>query len=254
MTTATMLYVDNNGSRTTIPRNQSRELMCDYWSEHSKDGSVQEMMLDNNAETLTQLEMPEILNLLPDYTEQNVLELGAGIGRFTGEIAKKCNHIIACDFMESFIEKNRENNAHHNNIDYRCVDVTKLDLPYNSVDLIFTNWLFMYLDDQELRELLYKMLGWLRPGGALFFRESCFHRSGSRSRDGINPTQYRHPDDYRNLLETVKNDNGLPVSTFQFIYQKQVQTYVEMKNNPNQICWLARKNQNHDEESRGGWF
>jgi ubiquinone/menaquinone biosynthesis C-methylase UbiE len=33
------------------------------------------------------------------------LELGAGIGRFTGELAKKAGQLIALDFIESVIKK-----------------------------------------------------------------------------------------------------------------------------------------------------
>ena len=48
-----------------------------------------------------------------------------------------------------------------------------------SFDFIFSNWLLMYLSDEELNTFTEKLLGWLRPGGFLFFRESCNHRSGT---------------------------------------------------------------------------
>ncbi len=51
-------------------------------------------------------------------------------------------------------------------------------ITYCSVDVIFSNWLFMYLDDEDVRALLKKILSWLREDGYLFFRESCFHQSG----------------------------------------------------------------------------
>ena len=54
--------------------------MTDYWSEHSTEGTVKEMMLDEEAELLGKEEIPEILDMLPDYTGKDVLELGAGIG------------------------------------------------------------------------------------------------------------------------------------------------------------------------------
>jgi phosphoethanolamine N-methyltransferase len=38
---------------------------------------------------------------------KRVLELGAGIGRFTGEIAKTASSVLACDFMEVSIDENR---------------------------------------------------------------------------------------------------------------------------------------------------
>lgn len=43
--------------------------------------------------------------MLPQYEGKSVLELGAGIGRFTGELAKKADHVLALDFIESVIKK-----------------------------------------------------------------------------------------------------------------------------------------------------
>lgn len=46
-----------------------------------------------------------MLSLLPPYEGNSVLELGAGIGRFTGELVKKAGNVIALDFIESVIKK-----------------------------------------------------------------------------------------------------------------------------------------------------
>lgn len=54
--------------------------MTEFWKEHSKDATVEEMMLDSRAKELTQQELPEILSVLPCLTGSRVLELGAGIG------------------------------------------------------------------------------------------------------------------------------------------------------------------------------
>lgn len=43
--------------------------------------------------------------MLPAYEGKSVLELGAGIGRFTGELAQKAGQVIALDFIESAIKK-----------------------------------------------------------------------------------------------------------------------------------------------------
>lgn len=43
--------------------------------------------------------------MLPPYEGKSVLELGAGIGRFTGELAEKASQVIALDFIESVIKK-----------------------------------------------------------------------------------------------------------------------------------------------------
>ena len=47
----------------------------------------------------------QVLSLLPPYEGKSVLELGAGIGRFTGELAQKAGELIALDFIDSVIKK-----------------------------------------------------------------------------------------------------------------------------------------------------
>lgn len=42
----------------------------------------------------------------------------------------------------------------------------------------------MYLSEEELKSFIERMLGWLKPGGFLFFRESCNHRSGNQRTAG----------------------------------------------------------------------
>ncbi len=54
--------------------------MSKYWMEHSAEANTKEMMLDDNAQYLGELEIPEILELLPDICGKDILELGAGIG------------------------------------------------------------------------------------------------------------------------------------------------------------------------------
>lgn len=46
-----------------------------------------------------------MLSLLTPYEGKTILELGAGIGRFTGDLAKKAGHVIALDFIENVIKK-----------------------------------------------------------------------------------------------------------------------------------------------------
>jgi len=54
--------------------------MESYWQHHAKEATVEEMMLDSNAEELGKEEIPEILSMIPDNAGMDVLELGAGIG------------------------------------------------------------------------------------------------------------------------------------------------------------------------------
>lgn len=63
-----------------VASNQTRDQMTEFWNKHSMAQSVEEMMLDSKAETLTQHEHPEVMGMLPCIKGKDVLELGAGIG------------------------------------------------------------------------------------------------------------------------------------------------------------------------------
>ena len=48
-----------------------------------------------------------------------------------------------------------------------------------SYEIVFSNWLMMYLDDSECQKLIMKSILWLKEGGYFFMRESCFHGCGT---------------------------------------------------------------------------
>ncbi|XP_043113005.1 phosphoethanolamine N-methyltransferase 3-like [Puntigrus tetrazona] len=221
-----------------------RNMMTKFWKERSKSATVEEMMLDSNAQELTQHELPEILSLLPPLAGSDVLELGAGIGRFTRHLIGKARHVTAVDFMEKFVEKNRKDNSHLGHAEFIQADVTKLDFPKHSFDMVFCSWLLMYLSDQELKSLAEKFLTWLRPGGYLFFRESCFYQSGDFKLD-FNPAHYRSPACYNHLMTLLLLDESDQTEKkcygFDMVLHKTLQTYVKMKNYYNQLCWLMQK-------------
>ncbi len=54
--------------------------MYKFWEERSTEPNMKGIMLDDKDEHLGEVEIPEILGLLPDIKGKDVLELGAGIG------------------------------------------------------------------------------------------------------------------------------------------------------------------------------
>ncbi|KAJ4848380.1 Glycylpeptide N-tetradecanoyltransferase 2 [Turnera subulata] len=173
--------------------NVEREVQKNYWMEHSADLTVEAMMLDSKAADLDKEERPEILALLPEYEGKSVVEFGAGIGRFTGELAKKAE---------------------------------------GSVDLIFSNWLLMYLSDKEVVDFAERMVKWVKDGGYIFFRESCFHQSGDSKRKH-NPTHYREPRFYTKLFKELHSSDEFGNSyELTLIGCKCIGAY---------ICWIWQK-------------
>ncbi|KAI3518106.1 hypothetical protein L1887_06496 [Cichorium endivia] len=226
-----------------VVNGEEREIQKNYWVEHSVDLTVEAMMLDSMASDLDKEERPEVLSLLPSYEGKTVLELGAGIGRFTGELAKKAGKVIALDFIESVVKKNESINGHFKNVEFMCADVTSPDLKFEdeSIDLIFSNWLLMYLSDKEVEYIAEKLLKWVKVGGHIFFRESCFHQSGDHKRKS-NPTHYREPRFYTKVFKEchVSNASGNSYE-LSLVGSKCIGAYVRNKKNQNQICWIWQK-------------
>ncbi|XP_064092780.1 uncharacterized protein LOC135205706 [Macrobrachium nipponense] len=212
-----------------------RDKMKNFWKMYNP--SVESMMLSHDAKNLGESEKNEILSYLPNYKGKRVLELGAGIGRFTPRLAQVASHVTTVDFIQEYVDYNKKENGHLNNIVFKCADVTKLDFPPGSFDLVFSNWLFMYLSDEETNNVFRKVLEWLAPEGCFFLRESCYHQSGNMKREE-NPTIYRTPIDYCHALEkTTAQDK----STFKIVRGKSILTYIKYHCNPNQLCFLAKK-------------
>ena len=116
-------------------------------------------MLDTNADKINRFEYPEILECLPDLDGKRILELGAGIGfvtgvqmgslvtalalrfsRFTKTFAQLGKSVVAVDFMESFLEKNKEENSHYGTVEFIHKDATQLVFEQN-------RWEWRRIDD-----------------------------------------------------------------------------------------------------------
>lgn len=208
-----------------------------------KEISVESMMLDSQAALLDAAERPEILDLLPPFKGKPVVELGSGIGRFTGNLADEATHVTTVDFMENLVSKNKEVNRYRENVKFLCADVTNpaVDFEQESMHLVFSNWLFMYLSDKEVEGLGLRILNWVKPEGYFFLRESCFHQSGDHKRKS-NPTHYRNPSFYTQIFKSLKicDKNG---KFWRFEIEKFccVKAYVQIKQSQNQVCWLWKK-------------
>ncbi|XP_071494735.1 uncharacterized protein [Diadema antillarum] len=223
------------------------------WNSFSSYASPEGMMLNSEASKLSSLDIEEIMANLPDIKGKRCLELGAGIGRHTGLLAEICDHVTAVDFIEAFVEKNREVNGDRPNVDIVHSDVMRLDIPPESYDVIFTNWLLMYQADEELKLLSQRFLGWLRDGGYLFFRETCFHTSGDllQKHNTFDRSRYRHPKEYNIMFQSVRGSNMNPTVGFQLLYCRNVQTFATMKYNPTQYFWLWQKRRLAADEELG---
>ena len=105
--------------------------------------------------------------------------------------------------MQNLIDQNRALHGHLPNTRFSCGDVTELELDPAATDLLFSNWLMMYLSDAEVARLAANSLRWVAEGGCVFFRESCFRQSGDKQRKN-NPTHYRNPREYFKIYDEAQ--------------------------------------------------
>ncbi|TMS34915.1 hypothetical protein L596_002413 [Steinernema carpocapsae] len=233
---------------TEIKTTVRRDVFKSFWNKYSDSPDNNAMMLNHNAEELEGSDRADILSALPNLTDKDVVDIGAGIGRFTTILARTAKSVLSTDFIDSFIVKNRERNSHLANVNYKVGDAVHLVLDHDSVDLVFTNWLMMYLSDNEVLEFLYNAIRWLRPDGYLHLRESCSEPSTGRSKSTMhsssdaNPTSYRFSSLYIKLLRTIRYrcPQG-KLWRFEVLWSASVPTYVQRQSNWRQVHWLTRK-------------
>ena len=204
-------------------------MSLEFWQE--KPATVGGMVLVDDCDILDRAERADILAQLPPLEGMDILELGAGIGRYTSHFVQVARHVIVVDFVEKFIEENRRATAHFNNASYCCADVMDLEFEDGSFDFVFINWLLMYLDDQQITLLRDRIHRWTRVRGRVFFRESCFVGSIGTAPSKDNPTRYRSDGEYTRLFE----------KDFSLLHRGNVRIYEERFNNPHQHYWLFQR-------------
>ncbi|KJH50371.1 methyltransferase domain protein [Dictyocaulus viviparus] len=240
---------DENSFNNTMAVEVRRDLFKTFWDRYSDKPDTNSMMLNHTANDLDASDRADILSSLPHLGNKDVVDIGAGIGRFTTVLANTARWVHSTDFIESFIAKNQERNAHLGNISYQIGDAVNLQMNERSVDLVFTNWLMMYLSDHEVIEFLFNAMRWLRPDGYLHLRESCSEPSTACSKTATmhssaeaNPTHYRFSSLYIKLLRTIRyRDNSGKLWKFDVQWSCSVPTYIQRSNNWRQVHWLTRK-------------
>lgn len=210
-----------------------RSTQTTYWTQHASSTTIETMMLDSKAKELDQCERPEVLALQLLEPHMSLLELGAGIGRFTPWLAEKVSRVHTVDFIENLIMENKKKHEFIGNITFEHADLTKMNIEADLYDYVFTNWLFMYLSDEELKEASCKLLGAIKEGGYFFMRESCNRQSGDAQRT-FNPSHYRAEKDYRDIFGHVVVHG----KRFEIVRMGNIQAYVDLKDNHDQLYWL----------------
>ena len=134
-------------------------------------------------------------HVLPQLSEgrrNTIVDMASGIGRFLNYFSANFEHVIEIDFVESNVSLAMEKHASLHNVEFIVGDLMDVQLPKASVNLFFGNWLLQYLQEDEILELLPRLLGCLATGGLVFFHEGIIANFEGRLPDKKeNPAIFR---------------------------------------------------------------
>ena len=114
----------------------------------------------------------DLAKLAKKYLQKNssVLELGCGNGRDSAYLTKEGFKVLATDFSEAVIIKNKEIIKETENLSFSVVDLAeKLPFNYQSFDAVFANLSLHYFSDTTTREIIAEITRVLKSGGVLMF-------------------------------------------------------------------------------------
>lgn len=101
-----------------------------------------------------------------------LLDLGSGDGRDTLFFLSKNFEVTALDFSSMAIERLKRNceDEGHSNVQFVCEDISAMNFPPNSFDVIYSHLSLFYFTDAVTARIFKELHSVLKPGGHLFVR------------------------------------------------------------------------------------
>jgi SAM-dependent methyltransferase len=111
----------------------------------------------------------------------DVVEIGCGVGRLTRVLARQARSVVALDVSERMLAAAREHNTELMNVEWLQGDGSSLSgVADASADLCFSHVVFQHIPDPDITLAYVREMGRvLRPGGA-----AAFHVSNDPSKHG----------------------------------------------------------------------
>jgi len=115
------------------------------------------------------------------------VDLGAGTGFVTMALGPMVSRVLAIDISPAMIARLAKAAADSGleNISTQVADLSKLQLPPASADLIVSSYALHHLSHADKRALAVRAAAWLRPGGRLVIADMMFGRGASKRDRGI---------------------------------------------------------------------
>ncbi len=128
-----------------------------------------------------------------------VLDLGSGVGMWTEHFARSFGKVVSVEASPVLFETLQRRCSQFANVETVHADVLSY-WPPADVDLVFLGGLLMYLNEEDVRTLLRRLVDCLKPGGLILCRESTV-RQGTVVHRADYQVVYRSPETYRRIFE-----------------------------------------------------
>ncbi len=148
----------------------SREVGAGFWVGERYDTEMKAFVGDDSF-SWRFIERPGFDRYIPEYYHSNsrVLDLGCGAGRVIKYLISKGvapENIVGIDASEKLLAEARKSLP---GVQLIHGLISEMDVPSKSFDLVTSNMVFHYIDDDELGRALDKIYEALKPNGVLFF-------------------------------------------------------------------------------------
>ena len=114
------------------------------------------------------------------HAGQNILEIGAGRGRWSAILAPIAAKLHLTDLCESNINFLKKRFSTHSNIEYICTDSKLHGIPDSSVDFIWSFDVFVHVELSDIQPYAPELRRVLKQGGSCILH----HADGSRPNSG----------------------------------------------------------------------
>uniref|UniRef100_A0A0K0ENA7 phosphoethanolamine N-methyltransferase n=2 Tax=Strongyloides stercoralis TaxID=6248 RepID=A0A0K0ENA7_STRER len=186
-----------------------------YSTQFRNSYNINRLTNSNHTKIFEENDRNDVILMLPDLKKKKILEIGFDVGRFTIELANRGKYIDVTDL--NFCSYNKLKlleglaNKSNKSITVRTSSIPSTNYKSQKFHLIFTNWLFMYLNDEECYQFLNKSLNWLKKNGNLKFRESILRFCDQNIDTYSNSLGYQYFPTYRYISVYLKLIEGIRI-------------------------------------------
>lgn len=140
-----------------------------------------------------------------DFDGKKVLEIGCGGGRFVEFIHDKCSEYVGIDYTEKHIESAKKN-YHFDNCKFQVMSAVDIKIDELLVkppfDVILISQVLLFINDEDLLELMNVINKITNPNKQLFITETKAHDSRLTLKDFYSDSL---EDDYNAIYRTKKD-------------------------------------------------